>query len=138
MAGIVIPVFCIRTWTFTGLKVGAGNAEEYCIQKNLPVGHYREASLMVRAHSVSILDGASKIEVRVVEEAPTPEEPATDFEGAELASGRIISATQAPTLVQSDLSAPFGAFVTVYVKGTQGSAGSSVSAELSAELVLKE
>jgi hypothetical protein len=137
VAGIVKTIFCIRTWDFSGLQAGAGNAEEFCVLKDFPVGGYREGTILVRVHDADIVNGSSQIEVRAVETAPCVEDPATDFEGSELASAPVQGASE-PQLVAANFTAPFGRAVTVYVKGTQGSATTNVTAKLSAVLVLKE
>lgn len=137
MAGIVKTIFCIRTWDFSGLQAGAGNAEEYCVLKDFPVGEYREGTILVRVHDADIVNGSSEIEVRAVETSPCPEEPETDFEASEIASASV-QGTSEPQLVAANFTAPFGRAVTIYVKGTQGSASTNVIARLSAVLVLKE
>ena len=116
---------------------GGANYEEYCILKDLPVERYREGTLLVRVHDADLVNPSSQIEVRAVETAPSPEEPDADFEGTELASATV-TGTSEPALVAADFSTPFGGAITVFVRGTQGSTGTNVTATLSASLVLKE
>lgn len=137
MAGIVKTIFCIRTWDFSGLQAGAGNAEEFCVLKDFPVGGYREGTILVRVHDADVVNPSSKIEVRAIETAPCVEEPESDFEGDQLATAEVTGIAE-PALVAANFTAPFGRAVTIYVKGTQGSASTNVIAKLSAVLVLKE
>jgi hypothetical protein len=136
LAGVVHTVFCLRTWDFSGLQAGAGFAEQYCIRKDLPVDDYREATLLVRVHDADIVNPSSKIEVIAVETAPSPEEPDVDYGGTTLATATV-TGTSEPALLAPSFSTPFGGAVTIYVRGTQGSAGTNVLATLSVDLVLK-
>lgn len=135
MAGVVKTIFCLRTWDFSGLQ--SSTSEEYCILKDYPVGQFREGTILVRVHDADVVNPGSEIEVRAVDTAPSLEEPSVDFEGGEIASASV-TGTSEPALVSANFTAPFGRAVTIYVKGTQGSAGTNVTATLSADLVLKE
>jgi hypothetical protein len=134
MAGTVIVLWNKRSFNFN--NVIAGSSESHVAVKALAVERYREAQLIVRAHTRTIDDTNSMIQIVAQTTAPTAEDPSIDFVST-TASGTATIASGSTTVVATANLSNFGGFLRFNVIGTRTTSGSCV-AELSAELVLKE
>jgi hypothetical protein len=134
MAGTTIPLWNKRSFNFNNLT--AGTSESHVAVKAISVERYREGQLIVRAHTRDIVNASSMIEVVASTTAPSAEDPSVDYVFT-TASGTATIDDGSTTVVASANLSNFGGFLRISVMGTRISTG-NCSAELSAELVLKE
>ena len=138
MAGKVIPLFNMREFNYSDL--GAAKTQETVMSKALDVSGHTEGVIEVRVHSGSIGASGAKVEVILTPVAPCAEDPSQDFVVASGASKvEINSGTAAPILVTAALTAGFGGWLQLSVKGTQATGSpTTMDTVLSAVLVVKE
>lgn len=137
MAGIVIPVLDRTDFNFTNTI--AGTMAEMPIAQNIDVSQYTDCQLMVRVHALSISNGSSSIALRVRRVAPTEEDPAQFFRDP-TTSWTVTAGTNdaAPRVLNVTVGPNTGGWVSVFLLVTQGSAGTAITATLSADLILKD
>lgn len=134
MAGTSIPLWNKKSFNFNNLT--AGTTETHVAVKAVASEKYREALLIIRAHTRDIVNASSKIEVIAFTTAPSPEDPSVDFVST-TASGTATIANGSTSVVATVALANFGGFLRFNVMGTRVTSG-NCTADLSAELVLKE
>ncbi|MBZ0119952.1 MAG: hypothetical protein K8H88_23385, partial [Sandaracinaceae bacterium] len=104
----------------------------------LDSSQWREGTLAVRVHSVTLASGQS-IDVLAVIDGHTAEDPATGFYSSPSATVTLNSSSSAPSFhLQLLDDQPIGGLVSIVVGGTQGGSATSFSATLSVDLVLKD
>jgi hypothetical protein len=140
MSGMTYRVASKRLFTFT--NVATSQTLDTVIAKAIPVQQYQEATLLVRYHAGGSIAAGQNIYVRVFSEAPSTDDPASNFVwGTELASVTISSGSTAPTLLLAALSngsaGYFGSHLRVVARGSQSGGGGTLSAYLSIDLSLK-
>jgi hypothetical protein len=140
MAGTVITLFPKRTFTFTNM-VGSTSLEVPLI-KAIDVTEWTQGTLIVRVHSATISAAASTIDVLLKTTAPTPEDPATDYLVVPASAVATASITQTvsnndPCIVVAQLSTGFGNMLQLSVQATQATSSSTLTAVLSAMLVVR-
>ncbi len=134
MAGMVIPLWNKKSFNFNNLT--AGTTETHVAVKAVAVEKYREAMLIVRAHTRDIVNGSSKIEIIAFTTAPSGEDPAVDFVSTTASGTAAITNGSTSTVATVSLS-NFGGFLRINVMGTRVTSG-NCTADLSAEIVVKE
>lgn len=134
MAGLLVPLFSRRSFSFTGLT--ASTTMDIVIVRALPVFGYREATVLVKVHSVA-LDGGATIDLLASETSPTEDAPGVDFVASTVVLTASVATGTTPALVHAGNASTFGGHLQIVVRGTRGSTG-SCDAVLEADLVLKE
>ena len=126
-------------------KVAGSQNQEIIVARNIPAHLYREASILFRYHGnngTSWIAG-QQIDAVLRSEAPTDEDPNTDFVYAtDLATASVYSTTAAPYFVIQ--AAQFGgnpgnigSHLRVVLRGTQPAAPATLQAFVSLDLSLK-
>jgi hypothetical protein len=141
MAGTTITLFPKRTFTFTNM-VGSGQTLEVPIIKALDVTEWIQGTLIVRVHSATITTAGSTIDVLLKNTAPTPEDPSLDFlvvptSAVATATVNTTVAGNDPCIVVAQLSSGFANMLQVSVLGTQATSSTTITASLSAFLVMR-
>jgi hypothetical protein len=134
MAGLLVPLFSMRRFEFNGLTVST--TADLVIVRAYPVFAYREATVLVKVHSLALGGGAS-IAVLAVEASPTEDAPGVDFTASSVVFSASVTTASTPLLIDASNSTEFGGHLQILVRGTRGSSG-SCEAVLEADLVLKE
>lgn len=141
MPGIVYRALPKTTYDFSLLTAGTQSSAIW-VAKGLDVSQYREGTALIRIHGYTFLSNNPAIKVEVFAEAPTQEDPATDFIYASAActTGTVsLSGLVAPNLnVLSIGSTPMGAYLRIKLTGTTGIALSTpFNVTLSVDIVAK-
>jgi len=133
MAGTILRLLHRTDLNFNSLQ-GNGSVTVW-LKQNIDVSRYREGTLLVRAHSLTIGVGASlAVALRAV--LPTQEDPAQFFRStADLIS---LSPVAAPTLLVGVLPANFGGYVSLLIRPTQPPTPVTLTATISVDLSLKD
>jgi microcystin-dependent protein len=131
----VVPLFTRRSFTFT--NVAASSSLDVMVVRAQPVLDYGEATVRLRVHALTI-PANSQLELRATDVAPCADEPQTDFLGSLVGRIAIDSTITAPAMRSTPLTTAFGSHVQFVLRPTQGSAGGTFTADLSADLVLRE
>ena len=145
MPGTTIRVMPKQAFDFTNLA--AGSSSLVLIAKGVDLSSAISGELVVRVHSLTITGSnvLGSFSVFVKPDAPTPEEPHTDFVMGlmNLAHVCLVSPQSLPSFSTTNnaysvpLVAPLPAAARVYVQGFQGASGATaLTATLSADLVL--
>lgn len=131
MSGRVLRILGRTDYDYTTLSATAATGE-IPIAVDVDVSGSRETTLLVRTHSHNLLTGTAgaKYELVVRASAPTTEEPNVAFRDATpLVVATTIASytggTAAPYLTRLVIPANAGAWITVFMKVTQGSSGNS-------------
>jgi hypothetical protein len=107
--------------------------------RDIDVSGYRELTLLVRVHAVSMTYSNSTIYVGTQMESISPDDPASDFLGTSL--GTYVGVTQStpvPTLLMATIPTPFGGLMNITVEAvTGGNGGATLKATLSVDLIAK-
>jgi len=142
MAGRTIRVCPPRDFDFGGL--GNSGEEEILIAERIDASQYDQLDLMVRVHDNSAIPSGGKIEVLVVSDGFTTDDPSEDFFSAALSNGVQFNGDgngfgpTAGTFELDEITSDLGAMVAVRVKGTQpATAVTNFTARLSIDLALK-
>ena len=134
MPGVVMEIAPKRNYDFDDL---ANAANLTCdVVDHVDVSQWCEGTLMVNVHSNSVVAGA-QIDVLVVQDGFTAEDPSATFTGATLATITIDENDTAPVFVTQAFSTNFGSMLKVQVKGSQDGSPVACNAELSIRLSLK-
>lgn len=135
----IIPFLERRTFTFSTLKPTVATASDMNVVlcPALCILDYYRVRLSVRVHSLSLSSGQS-LRISLYGTLPSEEDPATDFDDllTPLTYVDITSSTTAPSLTTATASDP-DAYIKIMLKATQGSSMATLSAQLSACLVLR-
>lgn len=137
MPGVQVELFSKRAWDFSALA--ATGKCTLVIASAVPVARWVEGVFLVRLHSRSIASGAS-VRIRLFTCAPSPEAPQTEWVvPASPAADILLDSTSplAPALLQTPLSAAFGAALQVQMLATQAGTPGLIQCELSGTLILK-
>lgn len=137
MTGTLIPILGKTDFNFT--STAAGTMAEIPLVQNIDVSGYRDAMLLVRVHALSIANGASTLALRLRRVAPTEEDPAQFFR--DLSTAWTVTAgnsDSAPRVLAATVGPNTGGWLSLFLVVTQGSAGTTLTATLSADLSLKE
>lgn len=134
MAGILVPLFSRRRFSFTGLSTL--QSMDIVIVRALPCFDHRELTFLVKVHSRT-LDGGAKISLIAFDVSQSPDAPGVDFFDAAAVCTASVTTGSAPALIDESAREKFGGHVRIIVRGTRGTTG-SCEAILEADLVLKE
>lgn len=134
MAGLLVPLFSLRRYEFNGLT--ASTTADIVIVRAYPVFAYREATILVKVHSL-VLDGGASIAIFAVEASPTEDEPGLDFIASAVVFTATVTTASTPLLLDASNASQFGGHLQIVLRGTRGSTG-SCEAVLEADLILKE
>lgn len=134
MAGTHIEVFPRQVFDFSWLAASADLT--HAASSDIDVTPYRRGELVVRVHARA-MTGSQLLEVKVVESAPSADDPAASFLGSDLASCVTFAASATPELVTAEFSAPFPASVRVCLRARQHTSAATFQVALSAELVMR-
>ena len=135
MPGMIVRLVSKQKFDFSQLAIN--QTQDVVAAKAVDISSYREGTVLIRLHASTM--AASQI-LRVVAklEAPTSEDPSTDFIAAsETVSSDIINTTAAGTLVALALPANAGAWLRVLVRGIMPASVATFNATLSIDLSLK-
>jgi len=140
MTGKVITVLDRTDYNYTNMGTGGGTVE-LPIAQNIDVSQYRECTLLVRLHALSLANAGSSIAIRARRVAPTEEDPAVFFRDQSISW--TVTAGQAdvastPKLLNVTVGPNTGGWISLFLVVTQGSAGTTLTATLSADLSLKD
>lgn len=122
-------------------NVTGGNEVTLVVGQWIPVVHYAEGTLRVRAHALDVQGTGSKLKVQVVADGHTRQDPVTRFWDVSgfLAQVVMDDTDTAPFFEQASLATNAGAMVAVAVSGEQPvGGGETITGTLSIDLVLKE
>jgi hypothetical protein len=134
-----IPILTERLYDFSNL--GSGAQSDVVLVKALDVTAYRSGTLQVRVHDADYGPNAPTLEVVAYMSCPSTDDPSQDFVGDAKATVTLKDATTtvaAGELGQDDLAASFGSHLRIVLEATQSDPFDTLSATISAELVLKE
>ena len=137
MAGITVPILDRTDYNFTNTV--AGTMAEMPIAQNIDVSQYTDCQLFIRVHALSIQNAGSTLALRARRVAPTEEDPAQFFRDQSTSwTVTAGSADTAPRILAVTVGPNTGGWISIFMVATQGSAGTTLTATLSAELVLKD
>lgn len=133
MAGRRVELFAKRTFDMTDVA----NSQTMTVEliDRLVVQGAERGTLLVRAHTAD-LSGGGDMTVVLQQTAPSSEEPSVDF----IASTNVASAavpTSGPAVKVSGVDLTNVGMVRVVLEAVQSSGGGALTADISAELVLK-
>lgn len=132
----VLSVISRRAFDFTNLA--ASGTLEVVMVRAANVVAWADATLLVRVHGLTVPSGA-KLELVAKAIAPSPDAPAIDFLAVDpVATVLLDSTVSAPALRSAALSAGFGSHVQLVLRATQATSPATFTAEISADLVLRE
>ena len=132
MAGRRIELFARRTFELT--DVAASQTMTVELIDRLAVEGAERGTLLVRAHSAD-LSGGGEMSVVLQQTAPTSEDPSVDFIGTDLVSTGVVGSAPGLKVGGVDLSGV--GMLRVVLEATQSGGGGTLTADVSAELVLK-
>lgn len=136
MAGTVLRLLPRTDYDFA--KVQASNSVVVWTSQNVDVSRYREATLLVRVHTINIGTGATLV-VALRTAQPSQEDPAQYFRASsDLAYVLLNNGTTAPRLEAAALPSNFGGFVSLQLRASQPGTLTTLNATLSVELSLKD
>lgn len=136
MSGRIVNILSLREFDFT--DVGDGDSVEIPIVKALDVSQYTEGKILVRVHNHDVPANGS-IDVKAYITAPSIEDPSREFIlPTAVATASVVQGSGNPGLVTGNLTSNFGAMLKITVVGTQPSTATTLTATLSAEIVLKD
>ncbi|MBL4684068.1 MAG: hypothetical protein JKY37_05725 [Nannocystaceae bacterium] len=138
MAGTIIQLMEQRHLDFSSLAPGA--SEIVTLHNALPVACYKSALLMVRIHSKDIGNSPARFLLRLYPTLPSKSDGRQFTNtGLALADVEVNGATiGAPAYLHDEIPALAAAYLLVQIHVEQSTAGGSLSAQLSAELLLRE
>ncbi len=140
MPGIVYRALVRTAYDWGNLSIN--NSQVYTVAKNIDVSAYREATAIIRVHSLNITAATTpSVTVTVLPEGQTNEDPQLDFVASPASTTTIVLsnvAGLAPLLNLTALTTPFGGYLRVKVSGNQGPAQSTTfQVTLSIDIVAK-
>lgn len=140
MAGRTIRICPPRTFDFSNVAGGTAAAQTFTIAERIDCSQYDTADLIVRVVG-AIVTGTSpaKIEVVLVSDGFTPDDPSQDFFSDPLATVTFDYAANgypAGTL-KIDSAVDLGSMVAVQVIGTPATGADTLSGRLAIDLALK-
>ena len=133
MAGVVLPVFPMRSFDFSWL-VGASSAS-FVVKRSIDVSKWMSVTLLSRITTSSISNGTIQVGFQL--EAPTTDDPALDFVTPLTPFATTTISSLAPTVSVTGATVGVGAFVRVIVIGTRVAAGGSIAAMFSCDLIVR-
>jgi len=135
MAGQLIPLLGKSPFDFGGLKTST--SEEAPFARKVDVVGSDEATLIVRAHSRDIGSGA-EIDVDAYTSNPSVDDPSVDFVTSSPSMTATLGTGSDTALETATLVGALGPKLEVRVKGVQAGSKVAISADVSADLVLKQ
>ena len=133
MAGRRVELFGKRTFDMTDVARSETMTVE--LIDRLVVQGAERGTLLVRAHTAD-MSGGGDMNVVLQQTAPSSEDPSVDF----IASSNVVSAavpTSGPAVKISGVDLTSVGMVRVVLEAVQSSGGGTLTADVSAELVLK-
>lgn len=123
------------TFDFSGL--GSSQSQAIVLKRYIDVSQYRELTLVVRVHALTI--GTGTINVYLLHEAPTAEDPVYDATaGTPFAWVGLTSSVVAPTVILGPPTlANVGSFLAIQVTAAQGSIVGALKATVSVDVSAK-
>jgi hypothetical protein len=123
MPGVIYRALQKTTFDWSSIPASS-SATKIDVAKALDVSAYREATLIVRIHSLTIVGAGSAptLIVNAIPEAPTAEDPSLDFLDSTHQSSLTLNFTTsstAPQLSEAYLSTPFGGWLRIQLNPTQ-------------------
>jgi hypothetical protein len=136
MSGRVVNLFSMRQFDFS--NVGDDDTLELPIVKALDVSQYTEGKIVVRIHNHSVPSGGS-IDIKAYITAPSVEDPSVEFTATSaIGSASVVYGSANPGLVTGNITSNFGGMLKITVLGDQPATATTMTATLSADLVLKD
>jgi hypothetical protein len=137
MTGILLPILERSDYNFT--PTTAGLMAEIPLAQNIDVSQYRECTLLLRVHALTLSNAASTIAIRARRVAPSEEDPAVFFRDQSTSwTATAVNNTTPGTLIGATVGPNTGGWLSFFLVVNQGSAGTTLTATLSAELSLKD
>jgi len=135
MAGRIILVSPKRVFDFSGAPVGS--TASVIAADRVDVVQWRELTLIARVHAMAI-DPLNQIQVNVLQQSWTPEEPSMEFVNLNLPQGVILNSGLTPpamTSVQLNAEEVTGIvrIVVVGIRNSSGPLSATVSIDFSAK-----
>lgn len=113
-----IEVLSLEDFDFSNVPVVT--AQVVTLVKAIPVVPYREGYMTIRLHRKNFVYSDSKVDVVLLAEAPSSEDPSVEFIGGSVASSTIVATDPVPTVYFAAMSAPFPACVQLRLSANQG------------------
>ncbi|MBZ0120717.1 MAG: hypothetical protein K8H88_27230 [Sandaracinaceae bacterium] len=137
MSGRVLRILSRTDYDYSSLGASASTAE-IPIALDVDVSGSRETTLLVRAHSQA-LQSTAAFTIVTRASAPTDQDPNAYFRDASPLTTTALAATATPFLTRITVPANAGAWLSVFIKATQGTTGgASVKGTFSIDLSLKD
>lgn len=133
MAGLVIPVFPMRTFDFSWLAANSSTA--FVAKRGIDVSQWIAVSLLVRVSSSVMPNGA--IVVSVLQEGPTSDDPGNDFVGSGGGLVNISDGIAPKALTSVPYFDAMGASARIVIQGDRFFAGGTIASMFSVDLVVR-
>ena len=138
MAGTVFTLLERTDYNYSVLGANAATVEIPIFQ-NVDISYWREGTLLIRVHELSLGNAAAKFIFRLRSVLPSGEDPGKFFRDTTTVAELTIGQSTAPYLVKAALSANAGAMVSLFMVAQQGpTAGQGVAGTFSVALSLKD
>jgi hypothetical protein len=136
--------FAVRKTLYDFASLPGSGSASLVIARAVDVSQYALADMILRVHSVNLAGsaGTGSIQLLAYTEAPTTEDPGTEFvlgsANANSISINLTTSYTTPTVNYISLATPFGAYLRLVLKGTQpSSAFTTFQVTISADLIPK-
>ena len=135
MSGAAIEVISRTKYNFDNIPIGATFSMP--IARYVDISRFREATLLVRVHTKSILaTGSPSIAVAAYADVPSSDDPSQDFLSTAVlgTNTSITSATTAPSVQLQALPASAGAMISIWLVVLQGTSVAALQTTISVEV----
>jgi hypothetical protein len=141
MPGVTYRAAAKQTVVFTPPGGGGTITTSQVLVRGINVVMFREATLLFRVHDGSTIPAGASVNVKVYSEAPTTEDPATEFVDTNDLLGTPISITSAAVaLYKRDIGSTavyLGGALRIVLEWANTTAGTATTLVLSADIVAK-
>lgn len=142
MSGILLSVVPKRVVDFSTLLAPGPASEDLILADRVEITPWREVTVRVRLHSLSMPANAS-IQVLVFPQSYTTEEPGLTFlANSSTDAAPFTTSTAAPTMVAVALpmlsGGPFASLARVVARGVRGATAGTIQAALSVDFAVKD
>lgn len=140
MAGKVIRVIPLTTYVFTQYTA---TGQTNSIARGIDVSNYKSGDLVVRLHAAGSAPSNSSVDISVIQDGNTSEDPTTVFDGSvvatkSIATNDITTGSFGKVWVVALSSAPWGSMLAVTLFAKNGTPGTAMTVKISADLVLRD
>lgn len=135
----IIPVFERRVFDFTNITPGIASPKtvDVVLAPSICVLEFYRVRLAVRVHSITVSNSTQSISLFAFGTMPTHEDPTVEFlDATPFLRLDLDSSTSAPSLATATATDP-DAYLKIIISGSMGSSSGTLSATLSACLILR-